>query len=77
MSNAIKVYETSIVPPGGRIEPIRSHKTIASSTQIEVLHIAVFVAVLFFIFGGLWKAAKATKKSSVYAGEFATDRARA
>jgi len=77
MSNAIKVYETSIVPPGGRIEPIRSHKTIASSTQIEVLHIAVFVGVLFFIFGGLWKAAKATKKSTVYAGELAPERSRA
>lgn len=77
MSNATKVYETSIVPPGGRIEPLRTHKTIASVTQIEVLHIAVFVGILFFIFGGLWKAATATKKSAAIAGELSPERARA
>lgn len=70
-----KVYKTSIVPDGGRIEPLRDHKTIASSFQIEVLHIAVFVGVLFFIFGGLWKAA--TKKASVPAGSLAEAKARA
>lgn len=55
---AVKVYKTSIIPEGGRMEPLRDHKMIATSLQVEVVHIIVFLAVISFIFGGLWKAAK-------------------
>jgi hypothetical protein len=59
-TKAIKIYPTSIIPQGSKIEPLRDHKLIASSMSIEVLHIAVFVAVIAFIFGGLWKSATRT-----------------
>ena len=69
------IHKTSIIPAGGHIEPIRSHKTIATSGQIELLHIAVFITVLFSIFGGLWKAA--SKKSTVTVGSLAEAKAKA
>lgn len=59
---AVKVYKTSIIPEGGRMEPLRDHKMIATSLQVEVVHIIVFLAVISFIFGGLWKAATASAK---------------
>ncbi len=59
MSQAkVKVYPTSIIPTGGKIEPIRDHKMVASSVHVEVTHILLFFIVITFIFGGLWKAAQ-------------------
>ncbi|ATH08420.1 hypothetical protein BIY24_10805 [Halobacteriovorax marinus] len=58
----VKVYETSIVPKGEEMVPARKHEMIASSIQIEVVHVLVFFIVLFGIFGGLWKSAVKAEK---------------
>ena len=64
MSKAPYQYPTSIEVPGEPIEQIRDAKFTASSMQIEVLHIIVFVGLLAFIFGKAWKAAQSLKKPS-------------
>ncbi|MEH0862769.1 MULTISPECIES: hypothetical protein [Halobacteriovorax] len=61
MANA-KVYETSIVPKGEMLEPVRNQEMIASSMTIEVLHIATFFVIFAFIFAGIWKAAVAIER---------------
>lgn len=58
----VKVYETSIVPKGEKMVPARSHEMIASSLQIEVIHIIMFFIILFGIFAGLWKSAVQAEK---------------
>lgn len=58
----VKVYKTSIVPKGEAMVPVRPSGFVASSVQIEVLHIAVFILVFFCIFGGIWKAAVKNEK---------------
>lgn len=63
-TKAIKVYETSIIPAGSQIEPVREAKHIASSTTIEVFHIMCFLGVFAFIFAGIWKRAVAAERSS-------------
>lgn len=57
-----KVYETSIVPKGEKMVPARKHEMVATSMQIEVVHILVFFIILFGIFAGLWKAAVKAEK---------------
>jgi hypothetical protein len=57
-----KVYETSIVPKGETMVPARPQGFVATSGQIEVLHIGVFILVFFCIFGGIWKAAIQSEK---------------
>jgi hypothetical protein len=57
MSNTAKQYKTSIVPQGEEMVPARKNETIASSLQIEVLHIGIFVFILYAMFAGIWKAA--------------------
>lgn len=61
MANA-KVYETSIVPKGEMLEPVRNQEIIASSLTIEVLHVATFFVIFAFIFATVWKAAVAIEK---------------
>jgi len=53
----VKVYKTSIVPKGETMVPARPAGIVATSMQIEVVHIGVFILVFFCIFGGIWKAA--------------------
>ncbi len=63
MSNEnVKVYETSIVPKGEVMVPARNHEMVATSLQIEIVHILVFFIILFAIFAGLWKAAVKAEK---------------
>lgn len=52
------VHKTSIVPKGGVMEPLRPTKSAMSSLGIEVIHIAVFLLVLVFLFGGILKSVK-------------------
>lgn len=59
----IKVYETSIIPPGSQIEPVREAKHIASSSTLEVFHIMCFLGVFAFIFAGIWRRAVAIEKN--------------
>ena len=59
----IKVYETSIVAPGNKMEPVREAKLQATTMQIEVLHFAIFMCVIGFLFGGMWRAAVRREKS--------------
>ncbi|OUR99829.1 hypothetical protein A9Q84_02030 [Halobacteriovorax marinus] len=58
----IKVYETSIVPKGEELAPVRPSGYVATSMQIEVLHVIVFVFLFFAIFGGIWKLATQNEK---------------
>jgi hypothetical protein len=58
----VKVYETSIVPKGEVMVPARTHEMVATSLQIEVVHILVFFIILFAIFAGLWKSAVLAEK---------------
>jgi len=57
-TKAIKVYPSSIVPAGQKLEPVRDAKFIASSFSVELVHIIVFVTLITVIFGGLWKVAQ-------------------
>lgn len=69
-TKTVKVYPTSIVPQGEKLEPVRKHDMVASSLQVEVFHIICFVVIFAGIFAGIWKTAlkeekaeaKATKK---------------
>lgn len=58
----VKVYETSIIPKGEMIEPVRTAKYVAPSLTIEVLHIATFFVIFAFIFAGIWKSAVALER---------------
>ncbi|EQC44019.1 hypothetical protein [Bacteriovorax sp. Seq25_V] len=65
MSNqTVKVYQTSIVPKGEALEPVRPSKNVASSMTIEVFHIACFLGVFAFIFAGIWKKAVAMDRAA-------------
>lgn len=55
----VKVYETSIIPKGEKIEPLRPTKMLASNTSIEVVHIIITLGVLVFLFASSWKKAVA------------------
>ncbi|WP_127713988.1 hypothetical protein [Halobacteriovorax sp. HLS] len=57
MSEQTKIYKTSIVPENGHLVLARKNETIATSLQIEIVHIAIFALVLFCMFIGIWKAA--------------------
>lgn len=57
-----KVYETSIVPKGEMLEPVRETAYVASSLTIEVLHVMTFFVIFAFIFAGIWKAAVRMEK---------------
>lgn len=75
MSNTTaKVYETSIVPKGEQIEPVRTANKVANSTTIEVFHIMCFLGVFAFIFAGIWKRAVAQERAEKSS---ATDKVRA
>ncbi len=62
MSSTAKQYKTSIVPQGEEMVPARKNETIASSMQIEVLHIGIFIFILYCMFAGIWKAAAKAEK---------------
>jgi hypothetical protein len=62
MSEATKVFKTSIVPAGESLEPVRTAKLTANSLTIEVFHVACFLVVFSFIFAGLWKRAVRAEK---------------
>ena len=65
MSQTPYQYPSSIEVPGDPFQPIRDAKFKATSSQIEVLHVIVFLGVLAFIFGKSWKLAQALQKKSV------------
>lgn len=52
----IYVYPTSILPDGATLEPLREAKIVASSLQIEVVHIVCFLFILALILGTSWYA---------------------
>lgn len=54
----IVVYPTSIVPEGSALEPLRDTKILLSSMQIEIVHIACFLFIMFCIFAASWFALK-------------------
>lgn len=54
----VVIYPTSIVPAGSSLEPIREAKMQFSSTQIEVLHILCFFAIMYAILGSSFHAIK-------------------
>ena len=54
----VVIYPTSIVPAGSSLEPIREAKVQFSSTQIEVLHILCFFAIMYAILGSSFHAIK-------------------
>ncbi|MDD0853587.1 hypothetical protein HBN50_10780 [Halobacteriovorax sp. GB3] len=62
-TKTVKVYPTSIVPKGEKLEPVRTAKYTASSLQVEVFHIGCFVVIFAFIFAGIWKAALRAEKA--------------
>jgi hypothetical protein len=64
MSTTNKVYKTSIVPQGETLVPARKDQMTATSMQIEVVHVAIFVFVLYAMFIGIWKAAAKTEKDA-------------
>jgi hypothetical protein len=64
MSNTNKVYKTSIVPQGEEMVPARKNETIATSMQIEVIHVAIFVFVLYAMFAGIWKSASKEERDA-------------
>lgn len=54
----VVIYPTSIVAPGSSLEPVREAKIQFSSTQIEVLHILCFFAIMYAILGSSFLAIK-------------------
>lgn len=64
MSNTVKVYKTSIVPKGEQMVPVRKDQMVASSMQIEVVHIGMFLFVLFAMFAGIWKSASKAERDA-------------
>lgn len=62
-TSTVKVYETSIIPAGSQIEPVREAKNVASSMTIEVFHILCFLGVFAFIFASIWKRAVAMERA--------------
>ena len=64
MSNTTKVYKTSIVPQGEELVPARKNETTATSLQIEVVHVAIFVFVLWCMFAGIWKQASKEERDA-------------
>lgn len=74
----IVVYPTSIVPEGSALEPLRDTKILLSSMQIEVIHIACFIFIMFCILGASWFALKkvsATETKKAPAGNAGADTA--
>lgn len=63
-TSTVKVYETSIIPPGSQIEPVREAKNVASSMTIEVFHVLCFLGVFAFIFAGIWRRAVAQERAA-------------
>lgn len=57
MSGNKESMKTSIVPAGGRIEPLREHETTLTTIQIDIVHIAIFLSVIFIFFAKPWKEA--------------------
>jgi len=59
-----KVYKTSIIPAGEKLETLGQNQAQASSFSIEIIHIVFFVGIILFIFKTLWKESKETNKVS-------------
>lgn len=57
-AQGIKIYPTSFVPTKAPLEPSRVPTTQLTNFQIETIHIVIFVAIIFVLFGSMWVNAK-------------------
>lgn len=51
----VTVYPTSFLPTKSIMEPSRIPKTIMSGFHIELIHVVMFFAILYFLFASTWK----------------------
>lgn len=61
-AQGVKVYPTSFIPQKGPMEESRVPTAKLDNFHIEVVHIAVFVAIVLALYWSLWMNAKKTNR---------------
>lgn len=51
----LKIYPTSFLPEKSLMEPSRIPTAKMSGFEIEVIHVVIFIGLIFFLFLGMWK----------------------
>lgn len=54
-ADGIKVYPTSFIPTKAKMEESRIPTAKMSGLEIEISHVIIFVALVVFLFIGMWK----------------------